>query len=130
MTQQKPNNSIQVTRQEAQFYAGPLPHPDTLQRFNEIVPGAADRILKQFEAQSEHRRYLEKRFSFHEIIKSYLGLACGFVIGAGAIGGGIWLAVLGNNILGGIIGSTGIIGLVAVFVYGTNSRKKFLEKHK
>lgn len=130
--QQRPNSvgGIQITHQRAQFFVGPLPNPDTLKKFDEIVPGAADRVITQFELQSEHRRYLEKRFSVHEIIKSYLGLACGFIIGAGSVGGGIWLAVSGNDILAGIIGGGGIIGLVAVFVYGTNARKKFLEQHR
>ncbi len=126
---QSQNNGSIIT-QQSRFYAGPLPHPDILKKFDEIIPGAADRIISQFESQSEHRRFLEKRFSFHEIIKSYIGIACGFIIGAGSVSGGIWLAVQGNDILASVIGGGGIIGLVAVFVYGTNSRKKYLQQHK
>lgn len=130
LQQQQNNNTLKVVQAQAQYYAGPLPHPDTLKKFEEIVPGSANRILTQFELQSEHRRSLEKQFSFHEIIKSYVGIACGFIIGGGTVGGGIFLATKGLDLLGGIIGTGGIVALVSVFVYGTKSRRKSLDQHK
>jgi len=43
------------------FYRGPLPPPEMLRAYDEIVPGAAERILTQFERQSEHRREIERK---------------------------------------------------------------------
>jgi uncharacterized membrane protein len=43
------------------FYRGPLPPPEMLRGYDEIVPGAAERILTQFERQSEHRREIERK---------------------------------------------------------------------
>ncbi len=44
-----------------ELYAGPLPHPEILEKFEQILPGSADRILKQAEAQTLHRIELEKK---------------------------------------------------------------------
>jgi uncharacterized membrane protein len=43
------------------FYRGPLPPPEMLWGYEKIVPGAAKRILTQFERQSEHRREIERK---------------------------------------------------------------------
>ena len=42
-------------------YRGPIPPPEMLWGYEKIVPGAAERILTQFERQSEHRREIERK---------------------------------------------------------------------
>jgi len=42
-------------------YRGPIPPPEMLWGYEKIVPGAAKRILTQFERQSEHRREIERK---------------------------------------------------------------------
>jgi uncharacterized membrane protein len=42
-------------------YRAPIPPPEMLWRYEKIVPGAAKRILTQFERQSEHRREIERK---------------------------------------------------------------------
>lgn len=51
--------SARLQHQEVS-YAGPIPPPAMLARYNEVLPGAAERILKMAEEQSSHRQYLEK----------------------------------------------------------------------
>lgn len=41
-------------------FSGPLPHPEILARYEEILPGAATRIFEMAEEQAIHRRYMEK----------------------------------------------------------------------
>src|SRR4051812_18325590 len=42
-------------------YEAPLPPPHMLREFEEILPGAADRIFTLMEEQSHHRQGLEHR---------------------------------------------------------------------
>src|SRR5437762_1146766 len=42
--------AVSITR-----FRGPLPHPDTMRAYDEIVKGSADRIITIFEEQSRHR---------------------------------------------------------------------------
>ena len=105
-----------------QEFAGPIPPPDRMEQYEKTLPGSADRILKMAENQSEHRQSLEKQrlsFSNREV---HLGQIFGFLIGAIAIVTGGYTALNGAPIPGGFIGTTGVVGLVAVFVIGS-SRK-------
>ena len=61
--------------------AGPLPPPEAFQRYEEILPGAAERILKMAEKQAEHRQRLEEKIVNAEIRDARLGLIFGFLIG-------------------------------------------------
>jgi uncharacterized membrane protein len=43
-----------------QAHAGPLPNPETLAQYNDIIPDGADRIMKMAEGQASHRQKLEE----------------------------------------------------------------------
>lgn len=36
-------------------FSGPLPHPDVLGRYNDVVPGLAEDIVEQWKAETRHR---------------------------------------------------------------------------
>lgn len=46
-----------------EFWAGPMPDPETLREFNRAVPGAGDLIVQEFREQGQHRRAIEQRDS-------------------------------------------------------------------
>ncbi len=124
----QPNNPSLVAYKAS--YSGPLPHPETLKKFEEIVPGSANRIITQFEEQSQHRRMLETKVIHNDIFLSKMGLLAGFIIGLLAVSGGVYTALLGHEMAGGFIGSAGLIGLVSVFVYGTRMKQKHLNSRE
>jgi uncharacterized membrane protein len=47
---------ISATRTEVRQHIGPLPAPDDLARYNEIVPGVAERIVTM--AENDHRHQI------------------------------------------------------------------------
>jgi hypothetical protein len=42
-------------------YSGPLPPPDMMRAYGEIVDGGAERILDQWEGETKHRHAIEDR---------------------------------------------------------------------
>lgn len=42
-------------------FSGPLPHPEILAKYEDILPGAATRILEMAEEQANHRRFMKKK---------------------------------------------------------------------
>ncbi|WP_390888754.1 DUF2335 domain-containing protein [Devosia neptuniae] len=52
--------SGKITHVETQW-AGPLPPPAILDGFNHVAENGAERIFKQWETESEHRRMMERR---------------------------------------------------------------------
>ncbi|WP_162244568.1 DUF2335 domain-containing protein [Afipia sp. Root123D2] len=65
-------------------WSGPLPPPAALDEFNRIVPGGAERIFNQFEAEGAHRRELEQRQSKFLVRDVHIGQ---FLAGLFAISG-------------------------------------------
>jgi uncharacterized membrane protein len=99
-------------------YSGPLPHPEIIRMYNEIVPNAADRIIAQFEAQSEHRRAMETRESKAGVSKMVFGQISGFLLGVLGMGGGIFLVHEGRSISGFSAFFAALASLVGIFVVG------------
>ncbi len=118
-----------------------IPSPRTLQEYEEILSGSMDRILSMAEAQTQHRREIEKRDQEHRIkieeeetemqkamIKSDprrvdLGLVTGFIIAIIGLGGSIYLGINNKAAASAIMGGGTITGLVTVFVKGKEHQK-------
>ena len=76
VVQETGGTSVEVLREvrvRSTSWSGPLPAPADLQLFEEIVPGAADRILTLTEKQSEHRMDLERSVVSENLKQSKLG---------------------------------------------------------
>lgn len=56
-----PSRSSSIVKTSVQQFSGPLPPPEVLREFDQIIPGAAERILSMAEQEGVHRRELEKR---------------------------------------------------------------------
>lgn len=113
-----------------QSFSGPLPHPDILKKFDEVVPGAAERIIKMAELQSEHRRELEKKVINSGIVREKWGQNLGFIIAVIGLGASALIAIYGSPVVGGIIGFGTLASLVGVFMYGSKIRSKEREEKR
>jgi uncharacterized membrane protein len=102
-----------------QHFSGPLPPPALLKQYDDVAPGAAERILKKFESQTDHRIRLESVVVWTGSIKELGGLVCGFIIAMTAIIGGIYTALQGLPFLGGSLSFTGLAALVGAFLMTT-----------
>ena len=52
---------VTLTQESAHLYQGPIPPPEVLQRFDEMVPGAAERLIQLAIDESLHRRAMEQQ---------------------------------------------------------------------
>lgn len=115
----------------SQSYSGPVPPPEILAAYNEIVPGSAEQIINQFVAQGRHRMAMEDVVIKGDVRRANYGLAAGFVLAAGTIAGSFYMTYLGKEIvgIGGLLLSLG--SLATAFIYGTVSRRRErVEKEK
>ena len=108
----------------SQSFSGPLPPPEILRKFDEVVPGAAERIIKMAEDQSIHRKELEKKVIDSDIARSKWGQILGFVIAIAGLAVSAIIVVYGSAIAGGIIGVGTLASLVGVFMYGSKTRSE------
>jgi uncharacterized membrane protein len=107
-----------------QHFSGPLPPPSILKQYDEVAPGSAERIIKKFERQTEHRIKIESIIAWTGSVKEIGGLVCGFTIAMTAIIGGIYTALQGHPFLGGSLSFAGLAALVGAFLVTTLMRQK------
>jgi uncharacterized membrane protein len=110
-------------------FAGPLPPPQILQGYEAACPGAAHRIIEMAEAQSAHRRDME-RMALQaqcqgmnlQFFEARLGQCFAFGISALFLICGTITVVHGDPIPGSIFGTMGISGIVATFIHGRSAK--------
>lgn len=128
------NSSLSPQISASVQFTGPIPHPGILEQYNRILPSAADRIISMAEREEEHRHKMQEKLIDSQILdkkqertEKRLGQIFGLTIGVVAILAGSATVVLNSSIAGevagGFIGSSGVIGLVSVFVLGRREQK-------
>ena len=122
-------SELSITQTKIESYRGPLPQPAAIQAYEEILPGAADRIFTMAENEAKHRHEIESvsmELSSFELRSAYQrsnrGLLLGAIVAIVIVAGGAYMAYLGEPAVGGgVIGGT-IVGLAGTFVYGARMR--------
>ena len=103
LTEEAALPSTDVTAIRASWRA-PLPPPNALARYNDVLPGAAERILQMAEKQQEQDHNaqmaaidIERTVVVSDSRRAYLGMLAGFIISLLVIGGGIYLIANGHD---------------------------------
>ncbi len=111
--------------------SGPLPDPDTLRKYNELVPGAAERFLSSFEREQLHRHDMERQeigIAIKHVngimYRSWGGLLAAFLISVFALGVAYQLAIQGITAVASIIAGTTIVSLAFAFLGGKKADDK------
>lgn len=105
------------------MHSGPLPDPQSLSSYDQLIPNGADRIMKMAEKQQDHRMKIERTAIGRQTFQSFMGQIFGFLIGLAGIGSGTFLAYNGFTTVGTVIAGGTVVSLVSVFVIGRKSRK-------
>ncbi len=107
----------------ASQYAGPIPPPQMLAGYEEIVPGAADRILKMAESQASHRQALEHHVITSDARRAWAGLAVGGTLSLVLILAGAYLVAAGHDWAGATIVTGTLVALAGTYLSATSSRR-------
>ncbi|MBI5248155.1 MAG: DUF2335 domain-containing protein [Desulfomonile tiedjei] len=105
-------------------FKGPIPPPEILAKYDQVLPGAADRILAMAERQAIHRQSLEQTVIKSDKWHSFAGLVLGFVIALIFGVGGIYLLAHGHSTDGLVAMLTPLGIMVGGFLYTDWYRRK------
>jgi uncharacterized membrane protein len=119
----KPRNLPAQPRQEAKkvtttvsasmTWQGQMPHPADIAKYEETLPGAAERIFTAFETQAAHRMALETKVLDANIAHQGRALNRGTLILMSVIVASVIIAFLGQP----IVGFTGAMATMVVVVF-------------
>jgi len=101
-----------------QQFAGPLPPPGALAGYEQVLPGAAERIFAMAEGQATHRQALERVVVVGGHRRSWAGLVAGLVVALAFLGAAYRPIQDGHSLAGTVLGTVDLTALVAVFVLG------------
>ncbi|HFE37670.1 MAG TPA: DUF2335 domain-containing protein [Gammaproteobacteria bacterium] len=113
---------------EAFSFSGPLPHPKILKEYNEVHEGFAERILVMAEKDADHIREMQAAALGAKKLEVTMGQIFAFIIGIVALLCGTYIAVNNHPVVGTLIGTGGVIGLVSAFILGRSNSKKSKSK--
>jgi len=119
---------ITVIKSQLRIFSGPLPDPEAFSKYDQILPGTADRIILMAEKQQKHRREIEKKIVKSNTINEKLGLIFGFMVALAAIGGGVYCAHIKQLFGTLILGGGGLVSLVSAFIYGSRAIRREKEE--
>jgi uncharacterized membrane protein len=89
-----------TTAHMTEVFVGPLPPPHLLARYNDVIPGGAERMLAMAERQSAHRESMEALVVKGNLARQREGAYFAFILAFLTICGGIFLLYSGRSIAG------------------------------
>ena len=105
--------NLQAAVVESAAFLRPLPPPTMYRRYNEVLPGSADRILSMAEKEQDRRIGRENEDLHRASQRDHLGLWLGFLIATLALVSSGLLAMSGHDWVAGIVGCTVLAGAAA-----------------
>ncbi|MDE5999435.1 MAG: DUF2335 domain-containing protein [Bacteroidaceae bacterium] len=111
---------IKAIKQEA--FSGPIPHPELLQKYDEVKEGFAERIVKMAEIQLQHRVRCEEKIVDESIAESKRAQNYAFYLSILFLVAAVSLGLYGHDWLAGCLGGGTLISLVAAFIAGKKNK--------
>ncbi|WP_074750665.1 DUF2335 domain-containing protein [Lactococcus garvieae] len=119
-----PAGERQMVTRQLELYQGDLPHPDILDGYNKLYPNAAEKIIKNGIAESEHRRSMDKQFLTSQVHAHYFGQVLAFIFGLVLVIGSLYLILSNHPVAGGIFGGATLLGAMGIFTNQKSDNKK------
>lgn len=104
-------------------FTGPIPPPNFLELYEQLVPGSAKRFLDEPHLEAEHRRSLEKLMVEGKIKAHTRGQWMAFTLAVICVVGALTAMFYGYSFAGLGTLLIAVTGLVGVFIYGKYQNK-------
>lgn len=97
-----------------------LHNPETLAQYEAVAPGIAKITIEEWRRSLAHRRSMERA----DLARSNAGLVAGLIVALYGLNVALRLGLSGHEVSATIVASVDLLSLVAVFIKGSNNRKR------
>jgi uncharacterized membrane protein len=104
--------AVKVLRQ----WSGPMPDPATLQGYEEVLPGAAERILQMAEVAAKGHHEINLKMAEAEISSARVGRNLAFFLALVALIAAIGFFAVGKVLAGGLLLSTPVVLMIQAMI--------------
>ncbi|WP_372000981.1 DUF2335 domain-containing protein [Tistrella mobilis] len=105
------------------MFSGPLPPPALFAHYEDVLPGAAERILALTEREQAHRHRFEADALHAEVRYSNLGMWLGAGVLIFVLIATCFCAYIGHGEVAIAIAGLGVAGVVGAFIRGKGSHR-------
>lgn len=109
---------VEVREEFFSSFSGPLPPPTILKQYEEIILGAANRILVMAEENANDRRRINQQIIDADIGSSSKGQTLGFILSVLFIIAAVICSFVDQPIPASFLGVGGFSSIVSIFVLG------------
>lgn len=109
-----PQGVVTIGQATVALTTGPIPPPEQLAAYEQIVPGAANRIL----IMAEQEQRVRHSILTVQVRQSARGQWMAFTLALCFLAASVWVTLAGFQIVGGILCGTTLLGIVAIFITG------------
>jgi len=108
----------------SEYFQGPIVHPKHLREYEDILPGAAERIINMAEKQQCHEHEMEKTIVTKTLYIHKWAMILGFFAFIILISIAVFVGMKGNNILAGMLLTTAVLGGATTLIRGRGRMTK------
>lgn len=107
-------------------YGGMLPNPETLEKYNNMVPGSAEKYFNEVFEESKFRRSLIDKQQNSDNSYRIIGMILGAIFGIIMVIGSFYLILNDHPVAGGVIGGSLLLGVLSIFINPENKDKEWI----
>ena len=105
-------------------YSAPLPPATEFERYEKVLSGSANRIMKLAENQNKHRRFIENILVITDSVKTLGGLIAALIIVLAGIFAGLYLIINDKSTEGFTTILSPLVTIILAFVYTKSKEGK------
>ena len=95
-------------------WQAPIPPPEIIRGYNEVIPNGAERLFRQFEIEAEERRAFNRRGQTHQFIVALSGRGSALIFALAALAVAAYALYLNHPTAAAIIGGSTIALVVLI----------------
>lgn len=107
---------IVVAMRHSEHFSGPLPHPEHLALYADLIDNGAERIMKQSEEQTEHRIVSERKIVNWTLAQGVFGQIFAFILAILFGIGGLYLTMHKHAAVGGLMIAAPVMTMIGAFL--------------
>lgn len=105
-------------------FSGPLPPPEALAKYDQVVPGAAERIMQMAEKEMQHRHDTDNKTTKSIIWTTVISIVFAFLSVLILCAIVVYALYKGYSTVAGVIATGAIAAVAGIFLHRKNSDKK------
>ena len=116
---------VGVAIMRSEKFSGPLPHPEHLEQYKNLISNGAERIMVLVEKQTEHRIKTEASIVRGTLSQNMAAQIFAFLLAILSMFGGFYLAITDRVFMGSVMLGVPVMTMIAGFLkYGIESRHR------